>query len=127
MSPEQWGQENPGVVEGGGFRVVCLKRAALGFEPRDLLLVDPAIEPEGGELVIDSRGRVARHGGGPVRGVIVGAIRRRVLRVANRQPAPAVRSLPGRPVFPMALLRMGSAPAQRQVSCGLGMEAPVPP
>ena len=53
MSPEQWGQENPGVVEGGGFRVVCLKRAALGFEPRDLLLVDPAIEPEGGELVIN--------------------------------------------------------------------------
>ena len=66
----------PALLEGSGCRMFRLTRRAAGFEIGDLLLVAPGTEPEGGELVIDLRGRVGRHGGGPVLGVVVGAVRR---------------------------------------------------
>ena len=110
MSPNEWGQasEGPGVVEGGGFRVVRLKRAVLGFEPSDLLLVDPDLTPEGGELVIDLRGRIGRHGGGPVRGVIVGAVRKRSLTRRVRVQR-----------IPPAMFRAGSVPWTVRTRCGV--------
>lgn len=66
----------PAIARGNGCRVFRVRRAAAGFSPGDLLLVAPDAEPEGGELVVFLDGRVGRHGGGPVRGVVVGAIRR---------------------------------------------------
>lgn len=71
-------EEIPALVKGSGCRMLRLKRAVAGLAPGDLLLVAPGVEPEGGELVVDGRGRVGRHGGGPVLGVIVGIVRRGV-------------------------------------------------
>lgn len=66
----------PSLLAGSGCRMVRLRRAAAGFHRGDLLLVVPGAEPEGGEFVIELDGRVGRHGGGPVWGVIVGVVRR---------------------------------------------------
>jgi hypothetical protein len=75
-------------MEGAGLRFVRLSRAGAGLAAGDLLLVRPGAVPEGGEIVIDLHGRVGRHGGGPVWGVVVGAIR------SGRAAEPARR--PGR-------------------------------
>ena len=40
----------------------------------DLLMVATDAVPEGGEYVIDLQGRVCKHGGGPVMGVVVGLL-----------------------------------------------------
>lgn len=56
-------------------RMFRLRRDAAGFSAGDLLLVTTDAVPEGGEFVIDWHGRLCRHGGGPVRGVIVGVVR----------------------------------------------------
>lgn len=82
-----------GLLEGGRpCKTLVLRRPVLGFDAGDLLLVVPGAEAEGGELVVDSSGRVGRHGGGPIWGVIVGAVRRRVLgrgqTQGQRRPAP---------------------------------------
>ncbi|MFQ5845139.1 MAG: hypothetical protein ACE5JG_09155 [Planctomycetota bacterium] len=60
----------------GGCRAFRLDRAAAGFRRGDVLLVAPGVEPEGGELVVDLEGKLGRHGGGPVLGVVVGVVRR---------------------------------------------------
>ncbi len=73
---EQVTSEMPPLLKGSGCRMVRLRRAAAGFARGDLLLVVPGIDPEGGEFVIDMLGRLGRHGGGPVWGVVVGAVRR---------------------------------------------------
>ena len=62
---------------GAGLRFLRLHRPGAGFAPGDLVLVRRGAIPEGGEIVIDLHGRVGRHGGGPVWGVVVGAIRNR--------------------------------------------------
>ena len=66
----------PAVLAQSGCRVYRLKRTAAGFREGDILLVLPGAEPEGGEIIIDLEGRLGRHGGGPVAGVVVGAVRR---------------------------------------------------
>ena len=66
-----------GVLRGGGCRVFRLQRDKAGLSKGDLLMVAPDAIPEGGEYVIDLEGRVCRHGGGPVLGVIVGVVRHR--------------------------------------------------
>jgi len=71
-------QEEPAVLRGSGCRMVRLRQPAAGFAAGDLLLVAPDAEAQGGELVVDLQGRVCRHGGGAVWGVIVGAVRRAV-------------------------------------------------
>ena len=50
------------------------------FQRGDVLVVMPGARPEGGEIVIDMDGRVGRHGGGPVWGIVVGAVRQRALK-----------------------------------------------
>ena len=60
-----------------------LRRAAAGFAKGDCLCVVRGQQPEGGELVVDLEGRVGRHGGGPVYGIVVGAVRE------TRRPRPA--------------------------------------
>jgi len=69
-------EDVPAPLRGSGCRVFRLARAAGGFSAGDLLLVAPGEEPEGGEWVVDLSGRVVRHGGGPVLGVVVGVVRR---------------------------------------------------
>ena len=64
-----------GVLRGGGCRVFRLQRDKAGLSKGDLLMVVPDAIPEGGEYVIDLQGRVCRHGGGPVMGVIVGIVK----------------------------------------------------
>jgi len=64
-----------GVLRGEGCRVFRLQRNKAGLSKGDLLMVVPDAIPEGGEYVIDLEGRVCRHGGGPVLGVIVGVVR----------------------------------------------------
>jgi len=59
----------------GAHRVFEVRRPVAGFRPGDLLYVVDDVEPEGGELVIDRHGRVGRHGGGPVLGIVVAALR----------------------------------------------------
>ena len=69
-----------------GCMMLALRRSVLGFAPGDLLLVVPEATAEGGELVVDLHGRVGRHGGGPILGVIVGAVRQRVLPGCKQVP-----------------------------------------
>ena len=69
-------EETPALIEGSGCRMLRLRRRTAGFAPGDLLLVVPGAEPEGGEWVIDMKGRLGRHGGGPVWGIVVGVVRR---------------------------------------------------
>jgi hypothetical protein len=64
-----------GVLRGNGCRVFRLQRDKVGLSKGDLLMVVADAIPEGGEFVIDLEGRVCRHGGGPVMGVIVGVVR----------------------------------------------------
>jgi len=66
-----------GVLRGEGCRVFRMQRDKVGLSKGDLLMVVPDAIPEGGEYVIDLNGRVCRHGGGPVLGVIVGVVRKR--------------------------------------------------
>ena len=66
-----------GVLRGDGCRVFRMQRDKGSFSRGDLLMVAPDAVPEGGEFVIDLEGRVARHGGGPVLGVVVGVVRKR--------------------------------------------------
>jgi hypothetical protein len=68
-------EEAPALLAGSGCRMLRLRRGAAGFRPGDLLLVVPGAEPEGGEWVIDLKGRLGRHGGGPVWGIVVGVVR----------------------------------------------------
>jgi hypothetical protein len=68
--------EVPELVDRSGCRAFRLERAMAGFRRGDVLLVAPGVEPEGGELVVDLEGRLGRHGGGPVLGVVVGVVRR---------------------------------------------------
>jgi len=70
-------QSPPALIQGSGCRMVRLRKKTAGFLPGDLLMVAPGAEPEGGEWVIDLNGRLGRHGGGPVWGVVVGVVRRR--------------------------------------------------
>jgi hypothetical protein len=58
-----------------GYRTFRVERPTAGFRTGDLLFVVPGMTPEGGEFVIDLHGRLGRHGGGPVWGVVVGAVR----------------------------------------------------
>ena len=64
-----------GVLRGEGCRVFRMQRDKGSFSRGDLLMVAPDTVPEGGEYVIDLEGRVGRHGGGPVIGVVVGIVR----------------------------------------------------
>ena len=64
-----------GVLRGDGCRVFRMQRDKGSFSRGDLLMVVPDAVPEGGEYVIDLEGRVGRHGGGPVLGVVVGIVR----------------------------------------------------
>jgi len=66
-----------GVLRGDGCRVFRMQRDKGTFSRGDLLMVVPDAVPEGGEYVIDLEGRVGRHGGGPVLGVVVGVVRKR--------------------------------------------------
>jgi len=68
----------PGAGCAAGCRVVRVRRSAAGFACGDLLFVALDEPPEGGEVVIDLQGRLGRHGGGPVWGVVVGAVRKEV-------------------------------------------------
>lgn len=65
----------PAMVAESGCRAFRVRRAVAGFAEGDLLLVVPGAEPEGGEWVVDLQGRLARHGGGPVYGIVVGVVR----------------------------------------------------
>jgi hypothetical protein len=66
-----------GVLRGNGCRMFRMQRDKGQFSRGDLLMVVPDAVPEGGEYVIDLEGRVGRHGGGPVLGVVVGIVRNR--------------------------------------------------
>ena len=66
-----------GVLRGSGCRIFRLRRDKAGLAKGDLLMVVPGAIPEGGEFVVDLKGRVGRHGGGPVMGVIVGVVKER--------------------------------------------------
>jgi hypothetical protein len=68
-----------------GFRVFQVSRTVAGFGRGDLLFVVPRSEPEGGELVVDLEGRLCRHGGGRVLGVVVGALRSPALALGERR------------------------------------------
>jgi hypothetical protein len=67
--------QHPALKRAAGYRVFRVERPTAGFRAGDLLFVVPGMTPEGGEYVIDLYGRLGRHGGGPVTGVVVGAVR----------------------------------------------------